>query len=112
MAMPEEIVGLLRSRITIRWPDGHESVFPARALRLACRCAACVEETSGAALLDPVTVPQNVRAQRIDLVGQYAIQITWTDGHDTGIYSFRYLRTSCPCPTCAEIRAGGGSPGR
>lgn len=111
MPMPEEIVGLLRSKITIKWPDGHQSIYGARALRLGCRCAACIEEMSGAPLLDPASVPDNVRAQRIELLGQYAIQIGWTDGHDSGIYNFRDLRRNCPCPECEAERARGGVPG-
>jgi ATP-binding protein involved in chromosome partitioning len=108
--MPEEIIGLLRSKITFKWPDGHETIYPARALRLACRCALCIEETSGAPLLDPSSVPETIRAKQIDLCGQYAIQIGWTDGHDSGIYNFRDLRANCPCPICAQIRATGGVP--
>lgn len=104
MPMPYEIVGLLRSTIAFEWPDGHKSVYPARELRLRCRCAACIEEMSGAPLLDAATVPANVRAQRIDLIGQYAIQIAWTDGHDSGIYNFRDLRANCPCESCAAQR--------
>jgi DUF971 family protein len=104
MPMPEEIVGLLRSKITLKWPDGHETVYPARDLRLRCRCASCVEEMSGAPLLDAAKVPENVRAQRIELVGQYAMQIFWTDGHETGIYGFRELRAGCPCADCAAGR--------
>jgi len=100
MPMPDEIVGLLRSRITIKWPDGHETVYAARDLRLACRCAVCIEETSGKPLLDPASVPENVRAKHIELVGQYAISIAWTDGHTTGIYNFRDLRANCPCAAC------------
>ncbi|MES1207967.1 MAG: DUF971 domain-containing protein [Pseudomonadota bacterium] len=109
--MPEEIVGLLRSKISFKWPDGHESLYPARLLRLSCRCAACVEEMSGAPLLDAATVADTIRAQKIDLMGQYAIQIGWTDGHDTGIYNFRDLRRNCPCAACAAIRDAGGIPG-
>jgi len=108
MPMPEEIVGLLRTKITFKWPDGHESVYPARQLRLGCRCAQCVEEMSGAPLLDASAVPENVRAQRIEMIGQYAIQIFWTDGHDTGIYSFRTLRANCPCAACTEAREAAG----
>ena len=104
MPMPEEIVGLLRTKITFKWPDGHESVYPARHLRLRCRCAQCVEEMSGAPLLDAATVPENVRAQRIEMMGQYAIQIFWTDGHETGIYSFRELRAGCLCADCTTQR--------
>ena len=110
MPMPDEIIGLLRSKITIKWSDGHETAYAARDLRLACRCALCIEETSGKALLDPKSVPETVRAKQIDLVGQYAISIAWTDGHDTGIYNFRDLRANCPCATCAELRATGRIP--
>jgi ATP-binding protein involved in chromosome partitioning len=110
MPMPDEIVGLLRSKITFKWPDGHETIYPARLLRLACRCAMCVEETSGEALLDPTTVPETIRAKSIELVGQYAIQIHWTDNHSAGIYNFRDLRANCPCPACVEVRASGGLP--
>jgi ATP-binding protein involved in chromosome partitioning len=104
MPVPEEIVGLLRSTITFTWPDGHKTTYPARALRLRCRCAACVEEMSGAPLLDEASVPATVRAQRIEMMGQYAIQIGWTDGHDTGIYNFRDLRANCPCAECLARR--------
>ena len=109
--MPDEIIGLLRSKITIKWPDGHETVYAARDLRLACRCAMCIEETSGKALLDPATVPPTVRAKGIGLVGQYAISIEWSDGHNTGIFSFRDLRANCPCDACQAERAAGKVPG-
>lgn len=105
MPMPEEIVGLLRSTITIKWTDGHESKYKARDLRLACRCAMCIEETSGRPLLEPATVPETVRAKGIELIGQYAISIDWSDGHSSGIYNFRDLRANCPCPECAAGRA-------
>jgi len=110
MPMPDEIIGLLRSKITFKWQDGHQSIYPARSLRLACRCAACIEETSGKPILNPHPVPENIRAQRIDLIGQYAIQIAWTDAHDSGIYNFRDLRRNCPCAECEQIRAAGGVP--
>jgi ATP-binding protein involved in chromosome partitioning len=110
MPMPEEIVGLLRSKVTFKWPGGHVSIYPARDLRLACRCASCIEETSGRPLIDPAAVPPQVRANRIELVGHYAISITWSDGHDTGIYNFRDLRAGCPCPECDALRARGVRP--
>src|SRR2546423_15478135 len=104
MPMPEEIVGLLRSKVTFKWPDGHVTTYPARDLRLACRCASCIEEMSGKPLLDPATVPATIRANAIELVGQYGVTITWSDGHGTGIYNFRELRARCPCPDCAAAR--------
>lgn len=111
MPMPEEIVGLLRANITLKWDDGHVTVYPARDLRLGCRCAMCIEETSGRPLLDPTTIPATIRANAIELVGQYAIKITWSDGHQTGLFRFRDLRAGCPCPDCTALRASGKTPG-
>ena len=104
MPMPDEIVGLLRSTITFKWPDGHETRYRARDLRLACRCAMCIEEMSGEQLLDAKSVPPQVQAKRIELLGQYAITIEWSDGHTTGIYNFRDLRANCPCDACTAAR--------
>ena len=49
-------------------------------------------------------MPDNVRAKGINLIGQYAIAIDWSDGHSTGIYNFRDLRARCPCPACTAQR--------
>ena len=76
----------------IRWADGLECVYDVRELRLACACARCVDEWSGRATLDPESVPADVHPLRIRGVGRYAIQIDWSDGHDSGIYPFRRLR--------------------
>jgi ATP-binding protein involved in chromosome partitioning len=111
MPMPVEIVGLLRSTFTITWEDEHQTAYPARVLRLRCRCASCIEEMTGKPLLDPKTVPDSVRARAIRVVGQYGINIDWSDGHTTGIYSFRDLRAGCPCAPCEEIRKAGRIPG-
>ena len=78
--------------LAIRWADGTESAFDVHALRLACACARCVDEWSGRATLDPQSVPMDVHPLRIRSVGRYAIQIDWSDGHDSGIYPFRRLR--------------------
>lgn len=109
--MPVEIAGLLRSTITITWEDEHVTAYPARELRLRCRCAQCIEEMTGRPLLDPKTVPESVRARAIRVVGQYAINIDWSDGHSSGIYSFRLLRADCPCEACATLRKAGHTPG-
>jgi DUF971 family protein len=42
------------------------------------------------------------RAQAATVVGNYAVQISFTDGHSTGIYSYDHLRSICPCPECAK----------
>jgi ATP-binding protein involved in chromosome partitioning len=78
--------------LAIRWSDGRESIYPVRDLRLACGCAHCIDEWSGAGRLDPASVPEDVRPLRIESVGRYAIQIEWSDGHASGIYPFERLR--------------------
>lgn len=91
--------------LTIEWtPDGHTARYTARELRLACRCAACVEEMSGRPLLDPASVPPDVAPAAVSLVGAYGLRIRWSDGHDTGIYTFGQLRAVCPCAACAASR--------
>jgi ATP-binding protein involved in chromosome partitioning len=79
-------------RLRIEWQDGHESTYAVRDLRLGCRCARCIEELTGRPLLKPEDVPPDVRPVRITRVGRYAVQFAWSDGHDSGIYSFEYLR--------------------
>lgn len=79
-------------RLRIDWQDGHRSLYAVRSLRLACRCARCVEEGTGRPLLREEEVPEDVRPKRIAPVGRYAIRFDWSDGHDSGIYTFEYLR--------------------
>ena len=89
---PTELRQAGPTELAIRFADGTEFLYPVRALRLACGCAECVDEWTGACQLDPDTVPENVRPFRTASVGRYAIQIFWSDGHDTGIYTFARLR--------------------
>ncbi|RMH11075.1 MAG: DUF971 domain-containing protein [Gemmatimonadetes bacterium] len=90
----------------IRWADGHESVYTPRELRLACRCAGCVDEMTGRPLLDPASVPDDVYPLAIHYVGRYALRFDWSDGHTTGIFPFDYLRGLCGCGACEGERRG------
>jgi ATP-binding protein involved in chromosome partitioning len=91
--------------IHIEWRQGgHAGFFPARELRLACPCAACVEEMTGRPLLDPATVPADIRPVALSLVGAYGLRVDWSDGHSTGIYTFNHLFAVCPCPECRASR--------
>jgi DUF971 family protein len=101
---PREIQRAGAHDVQIDWADGHCSVYPARLLRLACRCAVCVDEVSGAPLLQPERVSADVHPVSLALVGHYAIQPVFSDGHNTGIFTFEYLRAICPCPDCATGR--------
>ncbi len=78
--------------LSVLWEDGQQNDFDVRDLRLACPCALCVEEMSGRPLLDPKSVRTDVTPRTITSVGNYAITVSWNDGHSTGIYSFEHLR--------------------
>jgi len=95
--------GLLR----IAWRDGHESLYELAALRPHCPCAMCQGEGGRQGLVREDTVFSAEQTTLVDMkeVGRYALQPVWSDGHDTGFYTFRLLRALCPCPTCAEARA-------
>jgi DUF971 family protein len=89
---PTRIAQHGRAELAIDWADGRTSLYGVRALRLACGCASCVDEWTGENRLDPASVPADVQPLSIESVGRYAIQIAWSDGHDSGIYPFVRLR--------------------
>ncbi len=83
-------------RVVIDWDDGHESAYPADYLRSWCPCAMCQGHM-------PQTKYLDLRGQELlglEAVGNYALSLTWKDGHSTGIYTFRFLRGLCPCDDC------------
>ncbi len=91
--------------IIIEWDAvGHVGFYPARPLRLACPCAACIEEMTGRPLLDSGAIDTEVRPLTVALVGAYGIRVQWSDGHGTGIYTFERLLAQCPCPNCNAHR--------
>ena len=79
--------------LAITWSDGKENLFDVVALRRACPCATCVDEWTRQKRLDPNSIPDTVRPVRIESVGAYALKVRFSDGHDTGIYTFQMLRT-------------------
>ena len=93
-------------RLIITWSDGANCRYPLANLREACPCVEC---RGGHQNMGKQTDPDNIlslmpsRAYGIDsveLVGNYALQPFWTDGHHTGIYTWEYLKRLCvPEPT-------------
>lgn len=81
-----------KTTLGITWHDDHQSRLPVRLLRLKCPCARCVDEMTGKVILKDEHVPKDVRPIKIEPVGHYALRILWSDGHDTGIYTFEVLR--------------------
>lgn len=92
-------VKLREQRLMIDWKDGTRSEYSLDALRRVCPCATCRtdRETQQA---NPLKIlrsnPTGVHVVHAALVGSYAIQFEWSDGHKTGIFDFRFLRSLDP----------------
>ena len=84
------------SELAIKWDDGQESYVALESLRRHCPCAGCKGEMDimGNLYKNPEQPfkPNAFELVRLARVGGYAIQPVWADGHNTGIYSFEYLR--------------------
>jgi len=93
--------------LSVLWDDGHQASYTAAHLRLACKCALCEDEWSGARRLDAGSIPADIRARSVKPVGRYGIQIDWSDGHSTGIDTFDRLRPLCECGACPGSAARG-----
>ena len=97
----------------IEWKDGHSSWYPYTYLRQMCPCAECaiirhkgrdvhsLFSPQGDGDITLIEVSDDIQPLDIQLVGRYALQFSWNDGHDTGIYPFEVLREICPGPECA-----------
>ena len=106
--------------VDISWADGHFSHYEFTYLREECPCATCNDErgkkesfkTLAPGFASSPVLPMfkpKPRAHAATQVGNYAIQISFTDGHSTGIYSYDLLRSICPCAECAKaFRASAG----
>ncbi len=100
-AMPASIEKIGERGLRIVWEDGHDSLYPTSLLRRRCPCASCRDEWSGKPILDESSVPDDLGANDARLVGNYAIALSFSDGHATGIYPFETLRLLCPCRECS-----------
>jgi DUF971 family protein len=118
--------------IDILWADNHSSHYDFAYLREECPCAMCNDErqkkaaghqkdmqlkkeNASLAAAPPPSSPllpmfkPRLTAKAAHAVGNYALQIDFNDGHATGIFSFDFLRTICPCQECArEYRTNPG----
>ncbi len=87
----------IADELAIAWDDGLESYFDLGKLRAACPCASCLGERDLLGNLYKAVTKEGDPEKRkslvkYNLVGGYALQPVWGDGHDTGLYTFSYLR--------------------
>jgi DUF971 family protein len=94
--------------VEVAWSDGHTSRYDFPYLREHCPCAMCNDERARKSADRAKGIKTDifpmykarVKANSASAVGSYAIQIDFSDGHSTGIYSFSHLREICPCQEC------------
>jgi DUF971 family protein len=92
MSEPTQIIEESDSEVSIKWSDGTESRYNAVQLRRACPCAGCINEWTGEKMLRDDNIAEGLTFTQISIVGRYALNFHFSDGHDTGIFSFAYLR--------------------
>ncbi|MSR62004.1 MAG: DUF971 domain-containing protein [Planctomycetes bacterium] len=88
---PRQITRSDPRRIEFEWDNGEHTELTAIQLRAMCPCAACVDELTGVRRHDPRSVPEDMQHTDVRLVGNYALTMGFSDGHNTGIYPFPML---------------------
>lgn len=97
--------------VDVVWSDAHASHYDFAYLRQNCPCATCREERDEHSRFDAKTAvgsaalpmfKPRITARAASAVGNYAIQIEFTDDHAAGIFSFDHLREICPCEACSR----------
>ncbi len=79
--------------LKINWDDGTEDKLALDFLRKNCPCAICTSQPAGSdEMVVRIFGESQTQVASIQVVGQYAINIAWKDGHNTGIYEFDYLK--------------------
>ncbi len=111
MPTPVEVGSVTDKQLTITWSDGHRSNYSWQNLRINCPCAACKGEFGyRPPRLTAQNIPPTIRAMSMGRVGAYALRFSWSDNHDTGLYTFNQLRHElCECEECVRSAQAPGS---
>ncbi len=91
--------------LEISWSTETLRRYDAKRLRCGCGCAGCVDERTGVRTLDVNSVPDNIGITDMELVGNYAIKLVFSDGHDTGMYTWDRLdrmKSACSVDACGD----------
>jgi len=113
VAEPEHIAISKSKGIKIDWKDRHRSEYSLGYLRDECPCATCTGAHGTVPQKTDYSAPSKdlfqmykpvLKMLNVEQVGGYAIRIDWSDGHNTGIYSFDHLRSICTCAECVAAK--------
>ncbi len=83
------------TNLLLEWNNGESFALPYFEIRFQCPCANCVDEKTGKRVLRRESVRPDVRPTGVQLIGRYAVQITWSDQHATGMYHYDRLHELC-----------------
>jgi DUF971 family protein len=83
------------TEMLIEWNTSERFALPFRELRFLCPCALCLDEHTGRRKIQRSEVREDVRPAFVQVVGRYALQVTWVDGHEAGVYHFDFLHDLC-----------------
>ena len=86
------LIEVVPDGLHIVWKDGLESLLPHRYLRGHCGCAQCVDEMTHVRHVGIEDVPSDLTIEDFLEVGRYAVELLFSDLHQTGIYPFKVLR--------------------
>jgi DUF971 family protein len=96
MKSPEAIRALTEASVfEIKWTADDVCQLPFKLLRGECPCAACVNEFTGEKMINPDDIPDDIKPVGMDFSGNYAVKVRWSDGHDTGLFTFERLEIIC-----------------
>jgi DUF971 family protein len=91
---------VIGNELALAFDDGEEVYLPLDLLRRACPCAACQGEPDALGrVLRPVQQigPRGFELLKSEVIGGYAIQLFWADGHSTGLYTSTTSAASLSC---------------
>lgn len=92
MIQPKKVFKTADGKLGFEWNDGSRGACGIRKLRCACPCALCVDEHTGVKTLDDATVSEDITLVKVQSVGRYAASLTFSDGHNSGIYPYDKLK--------------------
>ncbi|HVE57413.1 MAG TPA: DUF971 domain-containing protein [Pyrinomonadaceae bacterium] len=92
MVEPTQIIEENDRELSITWTDDAETRYNAAELRRNCPCASCVNEWTGEKILNVSSIPDDLTITSTSVVGRYALNFHFSDGHNTGIFTFQFLR--------------------
>ena len=88
ISQDEVSIDFNQSNVILEWLDGRKVSVSNRLLRQSCRCAHCINEFTGEKMTDNYLIPEDIKASEVRSVGNYAMAITWSDGHSTGLFPY------------------------